>query len=379
VSRTVGWEESATLEVDIAKDYGSFQLRVALSAGRDVLVLFGPSGSGKSVTLRSIAGLIRPDSGRIVIDGRSVFDAAAGIDLPPLRRAAGMVVQSYALFPHMSVADNIAFGLSGRPRRAREARVRELLSLLDIEDLHDRRPAQISGGQAQRVALARALAPEPRLLLLDEPFSALDTGIRVNLRRELARLQRELGLTVLFVTHDLREAYNLADRIAVFERGRVLQIGSRDEVFNHPASAAVARITDVRNIWRGRVVSRDAGETVIETERFLVRARPSAFRVGDAVDLCIRPERVVLVRDYRIPGDAARDSLLTADLVERVPHGASYTLYFHVRGGGPDGDGQPIEVDVSTHVYEALDVRQQSTWTLALPREAVHLMRPQVN
>jgi len=368
--------ESPHLAIDIEKRLGSFRLCARFAVGHgELIVLFGHSGSGKSVTLRAIAGLIRPDAGRIAIGGATVFDAARHIDLPPQRRGVGMVVQNYALFPHMSVAENIAFGLQGLRAADRRTRVAELAEFLRLDGLVDRRPHAISGGQAQRVALARALAPRPRLLLLDEPFSALDSAIRVSLRRELARLKRELDLTIVFVTHDLREAYNLADRIAVFDTGNVLQVGTRDEVFNHPASGRVARITDVRNVWRGRVTATDSAETLVDTGRFVVRGSPSAYQPGDAVDVCVRPERVVLVRHEPGPDDNTRDSLVTADLVEEVAHGASYTLFFRVRGEHVNGH-HDVEVDVSTHVYEALGVRTRPTWTLAFPRDAVHVMAP---
>jgi molybdate transport system ATP-binding protein len=364
------------LNVDFEKRLGEFHLRPRFAVGRELIVLFGHSGSGKSLTLAAIAGLLRPDRGTIAIDGAPVFDAARGIDVPPQRRGAGMVVQSYALFPHLSVRDNIAFGLHGRPAAERRARVAELVDLLSLHGLEQRRPHQISGGQAQRVALARALAPRPRLLLLDEPFSALDSAIRVNLRRELARLQRELDLTIVFVTHDLREAFNLADSIAVFDGGAVLQAGPRDEVFNRPVSARVAHLTEVRNIWRGRVTHADSRGVRVETERFSVAAGPAAISIDDRADVCIRPERVVLLRPERHAGEEhARDTLVTATVVDEVAHGASHTLYFRMPGGPAPPAGYDIEVDLPALPYEALGVRVRRTWTLALPRAAVHVMR----
>lgn len=366
--------DAPSLTVDIEKRLGPFRLRSCFEAGaRELIVLFGPSGSGKSLSLRSIAGLLRPDAGRITIGGAPVFDAALRIDRPPQQRGVGMVVQSYALFPHMTVADNIAFGLRGQSSAARRTRVEELLALLDLTSLAGRKPHAISGGQAQRVALARALAPKPRLLLLDEPFSALDTAIRVNLRRELIRLKRDLDLTIVFVTHDLREAYALADRIAVFDAGAVLQAGSRDEVFNAPVSARVAQLMEVRNVWRGRVVEADDCVATVETDRFAVRAGGGPWQRGDPVDLCIRPERILLLRPERVPAGESRDSIVTADLVEEVAHGASHTLYFRV-GGTTSPDGHDIEVDISSHVYEVLDVRGRRRWSLAFPRPAVHIM-----
>ena len=336
-------------------------------------MLFGHSGSGKTLTLRAIAGLLRPDAGRIEMGGTPVFDASAGIDLPPQRRGVGMVVQSYALFPHMTVRENVAFGLHSMSRGDQRARVEELLRLLDIAELADRRPDAISGGQAQRVALARALAPRPRLLLLDEPFSALDSAIRVNLRRELARLKRELDLTIVFVTHDLREAYNLADQIAVFDAGQVLQVGPRDEVFNRPTSARVAQLTEVRNIWRGQVTAVAEGRVTVALDGFEVTAGGTRHREGDLVDVCIRPERVLLLRPDHPRPQHPRDTLVTADIVDEVAHGASYTLFFRVARGGA-GEGHDIEVDLAAHPYEVLGVRSYRTWTLALPQEALHVM-----
>ncbi|MGH2611400.1 MAG: ABC transporter ATP-binding protein, partial [Tepidiformaceae bacterium] len=191
-----------TLDFRATLQLGSFNYEAALSAAGEILVLFGHSGAGKSVTLQIIAGLLRPDSGRIVVDGRCVFDSATGANVAPQDRHVGYVVQNLALFDHLTVRQNIAFGL---PRRAPPSRVDELMAMLGISQLEKRRPRTLSGGQQQRVALARALAREGRLLLLDEPFSALDESLRSSLRRELLRLRRELGLTIVFVTHDLRE------------------------------------------------------------------------------------------------------------------------------------------------------------------------------
>ncbi len=402
--------DTPLLAVDIEKHLGGFHLQARIAVQRrEVLVLFGHSGSGKSLTLRAIAGLLRPDLGRIAIDGQTVFDSARRIDVPPQGRGVGMVVQSYALFPHMTVAQNIGFGLHGRPVAERRARVEELLRFLGIKALAERRPDQISGGQAQRVALARALAPRPPLLLLDEPFSALDNAIRVTLRRELTRLTRELNLTVLFVTHDLREAYNLAGTIAVFDGGRVLQHGPRDEVFARPVSARVAELTEVRNIWRGHIVAVDGSGVTADTGRFLVRAdltpRPPSLQgrgndltpqppslqgrgstkgaaepvwgwaEGMTVDICIRPERVLLLRTERRPPGGTRDTVVAAEIVDEVAHGASHTLFFRLAGHAPER-GYDVEVDVPAHPYEVLGVRDRRTWDLAFPREAVHLMPP---
>jgi ABC-type Fe3+/spermidine/putrescine transport system ATPase subunit len=210
------------------------------------------------------------------------------------------------------------------------------------------------------------------LLLLDEPFSALDSAIRVGLRRELARMKRELDLTIVFVTHDLREAYNLADQVAVFDQGQVLQAGPRDEVFERPVSARVAELTEVRNIWRGRVVSSEHGGTVIDTGRLTLQVT-QPLDPGTEVDVCIRPERVLLLRPDRPAAEGMRDTVVMAEIVDEIAHGASHTLFFRV-DGGPHTAGYDVEVDVAAHPYAVLGVRHRRTWALAFPRDALHVM-----
>ena len=242
------------LAVAFEKRVGNFHLRPSFEADDEMVVLLGPSGSGKSLTLRAIAGLLTPDRGRIEVPDGVVFDSEHRVNLTPQRRNVGYVVQNLALFPHLSVAENIGFAIDAWPREERRQRVGELITMLGLDGLEARLPHQISGGQQQRVALGRALAAGPRILLLDEPFTALDAPIRNALRREVARLRRQLGLLALFVTHDLQEAYALADRIAVYDQGEVLQCGPREEVFGSPASvrdiSAVSASTCVRRASR---------------------------------------------------------------------------------------------------------------------------------
>ena len=211
-----------TVRADFAASVGDFRLEVAFEAENELVVLYGRSGSGKSVTLRALAGLVRPESGRIEIGGRAVFDAAAGLELPPQQRRVGYVIQELALFPHLSMRQNVLIGLEHD--REAPARYEALRALLSIEGLDERRPHELSGGQQQRVALARALVRPSDVLLLDEPFSALDEALRSDLRSELLRLRREIELPIVFVTHDLREAHLLADRIAVIDEGRAAAV-----------------------------------------------------------------------------------------------------------------------------------------------------------
>jgi sulfate/thiosulfate transport system ATP-binding protein len=228
--------------IRIVKRYGAFaaldSVDLTVRSG-EVLALLGPSGSGKTTLLRMIAGLDMPDSGRLLLQGEDATARSAR------DRRVGFVFQHYALFRHMTVFENVAFGLRVRPRSARPShdeireRVARLLALVHIDTLHDRYPSQLSGGQRQRVALARALAIEPKVLLLDEPFGALDARVRKELRRWLRRLQDEIKMTTVFVTHDQEEAFEVADRVAVMNRGRIEQIGPPQEVYDNPANAFV--------------------------------------------------------------------------------------------------------------------------------------------
>ncbi len=236
-----------------------------------LFAMLGPSGSGKTTCLRLIAGFEQPDAGSIEIFG------APMTGVPPYRRSVNTVFQDYALFPHMTVGANVAYGpmVRGVPRAEREARARELLALVALSGFEDRRPAQLSGGQRQRVALARALINEPKVLLLDEPLGALDLKLREQMQVELKSLQRRLGITFVFVTHDQSEALSMADRIAVFNEGRIVQVGAPDEVYERPQTRFVADFVGGSN-----VVEPDAAER-LGLPRGLYSLRPEKIRLGE--------------------------------------------------------------------------------------------------
>src|SRR5262249_17578424 len=211
----------------------------------------GPAGAGKTLALQCLSGLLRPDAGRVVVGDRVLFDAAAGINVPPQQRGLGYVFQGYALFPHLTVADNIAFGLRGRPRAEAARRTAEVIERMSLGGLEDRRPHEISGGQRQRVGLGRALAPDPAFLLLDEPLSALDVGLRQSLREELAGILSDWHVAAVLVTHDFQEAYRLGDQIVVYEAGEGIQGAPPSEVLWGPASPGVAGVLGIRDVLRG--------------------------------------------------------------------------------------------------------------------------------
>ncbi len=268
---------------------------LSLSVGRgEFFTLLGPSGCGKTTTLRMVAGLVEPDEGRVLFDGRDVTR------LPPWDRNLGMVFQNYALWPHMTVFDNVAFGLVERrvPRHEVRRRVGEVLEKVGLAGLEGRFPSQLSGGQQQRVALARALVVRPALLLLDEPFSNLDAKLRVQMRGELSRLQRELGITTLYVTHDQEEALVLSDRLAVLESGRLVQAGSPRDLYENPRDVFVADFLGGANLLPGLVVRSGSGEVEVQVGpvRVAVPAEGEAAP-GQPVWVSVRPEHLVLSAD----------------------------------------------------------------------------------
>ena len=225
-----------SLTVSIQLTLGEFDLHASFDAEDGITALFGPSGAGKTLTLRCISGLATPSAGRIVVSGRTLFDSSRAVNLPPRDRGVGYLFQQYALFPHLTVAQNVGFGLHYQPKALRSVRVNELLSLVGLEGLGGRRPAQLSGGQQQRVALARALAPEPSLLLLDEPFAAVDLRTRGRLRSELLRIQAATSTPMILVTHDLTEVRQISDSLVVLDDGRVLQAGPTKTLLADPGA-----------------------------------------------------------------------------------------------------------------------------------------------
>ncbi|MBX3536651.1 MAG: ABC transporter ATP-binding protein [Chelatococcus sp.] len=255
-----------------------------------IAAILGPSGCGKSTMLRVIAGLLRPDTGSVQIGERDVTA------IPARERSVGMVFQNYALFPHLTVAENIAYGLSRQRREERRARVDEMLRLVQLGPFADRLPRQLSGGQQQRVAVARALAPSPAIMLLDEPFAALDRGLRADLQFEFVRLQRSLGITAIIVTHDQDEAQSVADRLIVMNRGRVEQSGSPAELYDRPASLFVNGFVGHASLLAATVEAGgdDAGLLKLSSGAVLRMPAPVAFVPGSRVVLAVRPEHVAV-------------------------------------------------------------------------------------
>jgi molybdate transport system permease protein len=243
------------LDIQIKKKLPDFTLDVSFTADRAPLSILGPSGAGKTMLLRCIAGLEHPDHGRIALDGRVLLDTDRGIAVPARERHIGMLFQHYALFPHRTVEENIAFGLSRMRQEDQDRRVTFLMQRVHIPDLGRRYPRELSGGEQQRAAIARALATEPEMLLLDEPLSALDTHLRSQMEAQLQETFAVFEGPVLLVTHNIEEAYRLGDRLLVLSRGKVVACGDKDEVFRHPPTIEVARLTGCKNFSRARALS----------------------------------------------------------------------------------------------------------------------------
>ena len=262
-----------SLLVDIYRDFGGFTLDAAFEADNGVTCLLGPSGCGKSMTLKCIAGIERPDRGHIELDGRVLFDSEMHINLPTQERRVGYLFQNYALFPNMTVRQNILCGLRReKDRIARERKLQEMIRLMRLEGLEKHRPSQLSGGQQQRVALARILVSEPQLLLLDEPFSALDGHLRDALKIELRDVLQQFGREVLMVTHDRNEAYNMSREIAVMDAGKLLTVQPTKQLFADPGSVAAASLTGCKNIAEAK----KCGEYEVEVPAWGIRLKTAA-------------------------------------------------------------------------------------------------------
>jgi molybdate transport system ATP-binding protein len=331
----------------------------------EILVLFGPSGSGKTTLVRSVAGLDRPDCGIVAFGGETWSDTDSGTFVPPQRRRVGYVCQEPALFPHLTVRANIEYGLAGVADGVRAERVADLIALLELGDLVNRHPPQLSGGQAQRVALARAVAPGPRLLLLDEPFAALDQPARGRLRRFVRAAITRLEVPAILVTHDRTEAIALGDQMAVLAGGRIRQIGPSLEVFRRPADLVVAQSVGVESVLPARVERSGQGLVELRVGGTLVRAADVEEGAGAPdVFACIRAEDVTLERDIQA-GASARNQL-----PGRVVSIES------------DGPLERVTVDcgfelaalITRHAREEMALRQGSAVVAAIKATAVHLV-----
>ena len=337
----------------------------------ELLALVGPSGSGKTTILRSIAGLYRPSSGRIVNNATTWFDAGTDLFVDVRKRGIGMVFQHYALLPHMSALDNVCLGLGHMEKDSRRRLGLELLERLHLGGLGERRPANLSGGEQQRVALARALARDPGVLLLDEPFSAVDQVTRRKLRLELSELSRELRLPIVLVTHDLDEAVMLADRMSVLHKGKTLQAGKPEDILLRPGDATVARLVDTRNLFEGDVTSAADGIVQISWAGYaLTTACENTEAFQERVCWCISPGKVIMHRrDRQTPGE--KENPVPTRVVEILK---SANGLANVVLAVDNAKGARLHMDLPPHVLDRQRLALGDAVNVSLLGEAIHLM-----
>jgi molybdate transport system ATP-binding protein len=348
-------------------------LDVALQCGpAELLALVGPSGSGKTTVLRAIAGLVRPRNGTIRCDAEVWFDAGNRIHRTPQQRRVGFVFQHYGLFPHLTALENVMEAVSARDAAARRDRAAELLRKVHLTGLEDRLPQRLSGGQQQRVAVARALAREPRVLLLDEPFSAVDRATRERLYLELAEMRKELAMPAILVTHDLDEALLLADRMCVLSHGKTLQSGVPYDVVTRPATPQVAQLVGLKNVFRAGVIAHDPerGVTCIEWRGRRLEARlQTAFPPGSQIVWVIPPGYLVLHRRDR-PSRGERENPVHGIVGSFVRLGENALLAVHV-----DGPARPpLFLSIPLHVARRNGIAQGAAVGVSLLAEGIHLM-----
>ena len=359
------------IEIHVEKDLDNFSLNLSLSLQKGLTVLFGPSGAGKTLTLHTIAGLVEPDSGIIHLNGVVYFDKQRGVNLPTPQRRVGYVFQEPSLFPHMNVFENIAYGISGLSSEERRQRVKQIIDKMRLSGLEKSFPHQISGGQKQRVALARALVTSPLVLLLDEPFASLDNPVREELRLDLIRIREEDHVPVVFVTHDVEEAFVLSDQIVVLNDGKVEQIGSKEDIFYRPQTQNVAKFFGVKNIFHGKVthIRRTEGEMTVWVEEKSFQAS-IPYRDGASADewvrFCIRPEEIMILKEGRPIKKNLEGNIFTGQIVRIVEKGAEHTLFFK-----QSGDDYDFEISIPNLAYRSLHIKEGLLVRVAFKWESI--------
>ncbi len=341
----------------------------------ELLVLTGPSGGGKTTILRSIAGLYKPEHGNIECAGSYWLDSNKQYFLPPQKRSVGLVFQHYSLFPHLTAGNNVKIALGHLPAEKQQDRVRQLFDLVNLEGLENRYPYELSGGQQQRVALARALAREPAILLLDEPFSAVDQVTRRKLRQELARLRMKLNIPIILVTHDLDEARMLADRMCIVHNGKSLQTAAPEFVMSKPMNAEVAYLVDILNVFTGEIIRHDTVNKITYlkwNEHELECALYDKFSPGTIVDWVIPPESIILHRRDR-PSRGERENPVSGTIDQSIPMGENTSIIMKL-----NGTTGVLNFNISTHTARRNHLDEGEEINISLLAEGIHIM-PKAN
>ncbi|HEV2287902.1 MAG TPA: sulfate/molybdate ABC transporter ATP-binding protein [Candidatus Acidoferrales bacterium] len=356
------------LKIQIEKRMGNFALNVQFSCGDGPLAVLGASGAGKTMTLRCIAGLERPDRGQIILHGSILFDSSKGVDVASRKRRIGFVFQNYALFPHLTVAENVAFGLGNIADSERRVRVGKQLAQMHVEQLAERFPRDLSGGEQQRVALGRALAIEPEALLLDEPLAALDTHLRSQIEAQLIETLGQFRGPALFVTHNVEEAYRMAENFVVLSKGRVAASGPKEEIFRRPPSLEVALLTGLKNFSRARAISPSRVEA-IDWNCALDVAEPLA---AQAAYVGIRAHHVDFPE--AAAGDAAQTNTFPCWLTRASETPFRITLYLRLHAApGTDESAHHLQAEVFKEKWLRFKDQPQP-WHVRLAPESVFLV-----
>jgi molybdate transport system ATP-binding protein len=344
------------IQARIRKSYGAFALDVEFTAAAGTTVLFGASGAGKTLTLDSIAGFVRPDEGRILLDDVLLYDGAAHVSLPPQRRQCGYVFQNYALFPHMTLRENLAFAAERLPRLERHRRIQETIERFQLGDAAERRPAQCSGGQRQRCSIARALVSSPKVLLLDEPSRGLDAPLRAEFYDVVRQVRSAFGIPVLLVTHDLDECFELGDEMIVLREGRIVQKAAPRDVAGRPANLDVARLLGMHSILEAEIVQLDPQRNTsvlrVGGHRISGEYYPGHLK-GDRVWICVPNASV-----HAMPRNGSLSGNQIAARLSRA----------HARPGG-----SLLEFDNGLFAF-TVERPQNGEWTVEFPPSAIHIL-----
>ncbi len=368
---TTSLSEKTPLSLDIELRRGAFQLQVSLSAGSEILVLFGPSGAGKTTLLNALAGLANPDAGEITFNGRTFFRKhrpGVNVNLAARKRHVGYVFQDYALFPHLTALENVAYSIWRQPGAG--ARAKTLLERMGIAHLFNCYPHELSGGQKQRVAIARALAAVPRLLLLDEPFSGIDMPLRERLRSDIHHLQRELGLVVICVTHDIEEAFAIGHRLAVMHDGHIEQVGPVEEVFRRPVNHRVAALMGIHNLFQAQVVDSSPTGLVLDWDGLRLEAPFQPVIGGETVTAYIRPEEIKLLYPDMLLSKAVSHNHAVGRVISRESGSDFHSLRVHL------ANGNEIQVRFRLHSYGSLSLAPGNDVRLSLRKDALVVLVP---
>lgn len=346
--------------VDIKKSLPDFNLNIEFEGGKERIGLLGASGSGKSMTLRCIAGLIKPDEGKIIVNGKTFFDSKKGINLKAKERKVGFLFQNYALFPHLTVYENISFGLFGLSQIDKSFKVSKIINKFHLTGLENRYPEQISGGQQQRTALARAIVPEPEIILLDEPFSALDEHLRSNMLVEMLRILKEFEGSTLFVTHNMDEAYRFCDKLALLSQGELHDFDMKKDVFETPRTIEAARITGCKNIVEAIRID----EEYIEIPIWKIKLKTISKTKTKNGFLGIRANHIKLCE----MDDS--ENILSARIVENIESPFGQTVYLKFEGNINNSADYDVQWEVSKNIWDKVDKNSKHI-RLVIPKEKV--------